>query len=134
MSAPRSVFSGTIAEAAGLPIDDLVSRSAREFRRLRRESVGASERKSWQNSWPPLLAALRDAGLGDLHLLLEYELPGTQLRLDALLLGDSVSVGRLGALVIELKQWSHAVAVPRMSGVVEVSGRQVSHPARQVGA
>ncbi|XXJ62515.1 DNA/RNA helicase domain-containing protein (plasmid) [Embleya sp. MST-111070] len=133
MNAPRSVFSGTVTEAAGVPIDELVSRSTREFRRLRREPVGESERKSWENSWPPLLTALREAGFGDLHLLLEYELPGTQLRLDALLLGRSVPADRLEALVIELKQWSHATAVPRMPGLVEVSGRHLSHPARQVG-
>ncbi|MYS85420.1 DNA/RNA helicase domain-containing protein [Embleya scabrispora] len=134
MSARRSVFSGTVTEAAQQAISDLVTDAAREFQRIHRRPVGASERSSWENSWPPLLTALVDAGLGDLHLLLEYELPGTQLRLDALVLGRrTIPAHGITALVIELKQWSHAAPVPRMPGLVEVSGRQVQHPGRQVG-
>jgi hypothetical protein len=93
---------------------------------------GESEVRSWRNSWPPLLAALLRAGLGELQLYLEYATPGGGQRLDALLLGASPS-GELRAVVVELKQWQHAQV---LSGelVKRSDGKVTTHPVQQVAA
>jgi uncharacterized protein len=49
--------------------------------------------------------ALRQAGLDDLHLFLEFELPACSERADAVLLGTRPD-GGLTAVVVELKQWT----------------------------
>ena len=42
---------------------------------------------AWRNSLPALLQVLRDAGLGHVEVLLEYRLPYSPKRVDALLCG-----------------------------------------------
>lgn len=95
--------------------------------RLPREA----ELKSWSESWPALVRVLVAAGMHDLHLLLEYELPGSSQRIDALLLGQHE--GRLVAVVVELKQWTFAAPHPVGAGMLMVGSREVLHPGRQVG-
>ncbi len=63
-----------------------------------------SEKKSWRTSLPQLLNVVKQAGLGNVYLATEYELPAGG-RIDAVLLGDDAN-GNHNALVIELKQWS----------------------------
>jgi uncharacterized protein len=74
------------------------------------------------------------AGLSDLHVLLEYPLPGTGERVDALLLGRQAGQAALTAVVVELKQWSHASLNPVRPLLIHVGEEQVKHPARQVGS
>ena len=64
----------------------------------------ASEKKSWEVSLPKLIDVLKNADLGNLYILTEYELPAGG-RIDAVLLGDDHD-GNHKALVVELKQWS----------------------------
>lgn len=63
------------------------------------------EQDSWEASLPVLIKRVSDAGLDDLYLIAEYELPCGK-RIDALLFGLSRSTGKPQLLVIELKQWS----------------------------
>ncbi|RDI23072.1 hypothetical protein DFR72_111203 [Lentzea flaviverrucosa] len=90
------VYGGTVREttavleAAPTAFVDACSKS---FSRLYGKPPGAAERSSWEKSWPELLRALMQAGLGELRLFLEYELPGSGQRVDALLLGLARTAG-----------------------------------------
>lgn len=117
--------------AARLAEPDFVARCAARYAAGHGRAPGEEELTSWANSWPALVTALSAAGLGELQLLLEYELPGSSQRIDALILG--VAAGRLTAVVVELKQWTTAAPHPVGAGMLRVGGREVLHPARQVG-
>lgn len=128
------LFSGSVTEAAlrsVMPefVDDALERFERGFGR----PAGRAEVESWRHSWPALTRILTNADLGDLHMLLEYHLPGTSERIDALLLGERED-GCLTAVVIELKQWTHARTDDMPAGLVEAGDRIVQHPARQIGS
>ncbi|MCY0927572.1 DUF2075 domain-containing protein [Streptomyces sp. H27-H1] len=69
---------------------------------------GPSEVRSWERSIPALTNALLDAGLGQVEVLLEYNLPLTSKRADAVLAGVHPSTGEPSYVVVELKQWSEA--------------------------
>jgi hypothetical protein len=69
---------------------------------------GASEVRSWERSLPALTNALLDAGLGDVEMIIEYSLPLTSRRVDAILAGHHPRTGEPSYVVVELKQWSNA--------------------------
>ncbi|MGP3631817.1 DNA/RNA helicase domain-containing protein [Streptomyces sp. 24-1644] len=69
---------------------------------------GASEVRSWERSIPALTNALVEAGLGDVEVMLEYSLPLTSKRADAILAGVHPTTGEPSYVVVELKQWSAA--------------------------
>ncbi|MCF6522718.1 DUF2075 domain-containing protein [Streptomyces sp. JJ36] len=69
---------------------------------------GAAEERSWARSLPALVHALIEAGLDDVEVLLEYSLPLTSKRADAVLAGVHPSTGEPSYVVVELKQWSAA--------------------------
>ncbi|MFJ5219347.1 DNA/RNA helicase domain-containing protein [Streptomyces sp. NPDC088354] len=69
---------------------------------------GTSETRSWERSIPALVAALNDAGLGDVEVMLEYALPLNSKRADAVLAGVHPVTGEPSYVVVELKQWSQA--------------------------
>ncbi|GHD23250.1 hypothetical protein GCM10010335_05420 [Streptomyces galbus] len=56
-----------------------------QFAHLHGHRPGASEVRSWERSVPVLAAALNDAGLGDVEVVLEYTLPLNSKRADAVL-------------------------------------------------
>ncbi|MFJ9700591.1 DNA/RNA helicase domain-containing protein [Streptomyces fradiae] len=70
---------------------------------------GDSEVRSWKRSLPALMSVLLEAGLGDITILMEYGLPLTSKRADAVLAGVHPRTGEPSYVVVELKQWSHAV-------------------------
>ncbi|WP_254711780.1 DUF2075 domain-containing protein [Streptomyces sp. TRM64462] len=69
---------------------------------------GASEVRSWERSLPALMSVLLEAGLGDVTILMEYGLPLTSKRADAVLAGIHPRTGEPSYVVVELKQWSQA--------------------------
>ncbi|MFG2603005.1 DNA/RNA helicase domain-containing protein [Streptomyces sp. NPDC048514] len=69
---------------------------------------GNAEARSWERSIPALAAALNDAGLGDVEVMLEYALPLNSKRADAVLAGVHPVTGEPSYVVVELKQWSQA--------------------------
>ncbi len=69
---------------------------------------GPSEARSWERSIPALAAALNDAGLGNVEVILEYALPMNSRRVDAVLAGTHPITGEPSYVVVELKQWSQA--------------------------
>ncbi|WP_405583342.1 DNA/RNA helicase domain-containing protein [Streptomyces sp. NBC_01190] len=69
---------------------------------------GPAEARSWERSLPILAAALNDAGLSDVEVMLEYALPLNSKRADAILAGIHPVTGEPSYVVVELKQWSKA--------------------------
>ncbi|MFF3407748.1 DNA/RNA helicase domain-containing protein [Streptomyces sp. NPDC002742] len=59
-------------------------------------------------SIPALLNVLLEAGLDDVHVLFEYQLPLTSKRADAVLAGVHPTTGEPSYVVVELKQWADA--------------------------
>lgn len=97
--------------------------------------VGASERRSWQRSIPVLRADLMDAGLGDVEVLLEFQLPLTSKRADVVLAGQHPQTGLPSYVVVELKQWGAAERFEDSDTLVRVEqygDRAVTHPLEQV--
>ncbi|MEU4710578.1 DUF2075 domain-containing protein [Nocardia salmonicida] len=67
-----------------------------------------AERRSWDASLPMLAKVLVDAGLGEIDMLIEYPMPQSSRRADAVLAGADPRSGRARYVVVELKQWSQA--------------------------
>ncbi len=80
------------------------------------------ERRSWQRSLPILIQDLADAGLTNIEVLLEYQLPLTSRRVDAILAGQHPQTGRHSYVVVELKQWSGATTLDDNPELVLVDG------------
>ncbi|MFJ5838029.1 DNA/RNA helicase domain-containing protein [Streptomyces shenzhenensis] len=79
-----------------------------QFVRMHGYRPGTPEVRSWERSIPVLAAALNDAGLGDVEIMLEYALPLNSKRADAVLAGVHPVTGEPSYVVVELKQWSQA--------------------------
>jgi len=95
----------------------------------------ASEYRSWERSIPALRADLVSAGLSDVELLFEYQLPLTSKRADVVLAGQHPKTGGPSYLVVELKQWSHAERFEDSDTLVRIEQygeRPVTHPVLQV--
>ena len=94
-----------------------------------------SEFRSWNRSIPALRADLVAAGLGDVEMLFEYQLPLTSKRADVVLAGRHPRTGGPSYLVVELKQWSAAEVFEDSDTLIRIQqygGRPVTHPALQV--
>ncbi|WP_425760130.1 DNA/RNA helicase domain-containing protein [Micromonospora sp. DT231] len=77
---------------------------------------------------------LADAGLAEVEVLVEYQLPLTSRRVDAVLAGVDPHTGDDSYLVVELKQWSYATAFEdseTLVAVEQVHGPRL-HPGIQV--
>lgn len=97
--------------------------------------AASTEQASWKRSLPVLAADLVDAGLGDVEMLVEYQLPLTSQRADVVLAGTHPETGEASYVVVELKQWSAAFAFeddPELVEVPGVPGGPRLHPAVQV--
>lgn len=86
----------------------LLERLTEQFLHMHGYLPGASEARSWQRSIPILAAALNDAGLSNVEVMLEYALPLNSKRADAILAGVHPVSGEPSYVVVELKQWSQA--------------------------
>lgn len=81
---------------------------AEHVRRSASHYPSESELRSWDRSLSVLATDLIDAGLGELEMLIEYQLPLTSKRADVVLAGLDRRTGEDTFLVVELKQWSRA--------------------------
>jgi uncharacterized protein len=94
-----------------------------------------SEYRSWKRSIPALRADLVSAGLTDVEMLFEYQLPLTSKRADVVLVGQHPKTRGPSYLVVELKQWSHAERFEDSDTLVRIEQygeRPVTHPVLQV--
>ena len=97
--------------------------------------VSPAERKSWSRSLAILAQDLADADLDEVEVLVEYQLPLTSRRIDAVLAGVHPKTGEDSFVVIELKQWSYATRYEESETLVDVehaAGPRL-HPGIQVG-
>lgn len=93
------------------------------------------EVRSWERSIPILVSDLADAGLNNIELLIEFNLPFTSKRVDVVLAGQHKSSLKPLYVFVELKQWSIAQIVPNDTNLVEIPAyrnRPVLHPQAQV--
>src|SRR3984957_12455325 len=96
--------------------------------------VSAAERRSWDRSLPVLAQDLVQAGLSQVEMLIEYQLPLTSQRADVVLAGQDRRTGADAYLVVELKQWSHAELFeddPKLVLVEHMGGGPKLHPVLQ---
>ncbi|MFJ8824887.1 DNA/RNA helicase domain-containing protein [Streptomyces sp. NPDC102467] len=103
------LFRASAKTVAVMALDgSLFLRLTDQFVHLHGYQPGDSEARSWERSIPVLVAALNDAGLGDVELMLEYSLPLNSKRADVVLAGVHPVTGEPSYVVVELKQWSQA--------------------------
>ncbi|MFD5635759.1 DNA/RNA helicase domain-containing protein [Streptomyces sp. NPDC127077] len=127
------LYGGRVADAASQVVRaEFISAAEQNLRRTFGITPEPQEIQAWRHSWPALLNALMAAGLGGLQVFLEYALPATGERIDALIVGES-DTGQLCTVAVELKQWTHAQTRESTPGLVRAGKRTVQHPARQVG-
>jgi len=126
VSAASLVGSAMERQIAGIIADHLRATTGR--------SPSESERKSWRRSLPVLAHDLVEAGLGEVEMLIEYQLPLTSKRADVVLAGVDRRSGGDAYVVVELKQWSQAELYEGNERLVVVEGmhRELEHPLLQV--
>lgn len=83
----------------------MAERLAEEMSIQTGHSPSPGERRSWERSIPSLRADLLSAGLDDVEMLVEYQLPLTSKRADVVLAGVHPGTGLPSYVVVELKQW-----------------------------
>lgn len=111
----------------------LVQRLSESFRFAYGAAPSAGESKAWARSLPVLAADLVSAGLDQVEVLIEYQLPQTSKRADAVLCGIHPRSGRPSYVVVELKQWTQASAVDIAPDLCRVPGLgDQLHPVDQV--
>ncbi|MFF3286423.1 DNA/RNA helicase domain-containing protein [Streptomyces sp. NPDC003023] len=104
------LFRGSATSVAARAMDSsLFLHLTERFVHMHGYRPGASEVRSWERSIPVLAAALNDAGLGDVEMMLEYALPLNSKRADVVLAGVHPVTGEPSYVVVELKQWSQAL-------------------------
>ncbi|EEP73847.1 ATP/GTP binding protein [Micromonospora sp. ATCC 39149] len=117
-----------------LAADDTMVEVLAERLRSSGHGVAPAEKRAWARSLPVLAQDLVDAGLGQVEVLVEYQLPLTSRRVDAVLAGSDPRTGDDSYLVVELKQWSYATAYEdsdTLVAVEHVRGPRL-HPGVQV--
>jgi uncharacterized protein len=94
-----------------------------------------SEINSWQNSLSRVKDLIEIAELNDNIIVLEYEVPYNQSRIDCLMFGKD-GLENSNIVLIELKQWTSVKAVEDEGNFVETytggSKKLVAHPSQQV--
>ncbi|MEV4494029.1 DUF2075 domain-containing protein [Micromonospora coxensis] len=130
MSAYRSSAAGLLRLASDGTLADVLAERAR----FSGHGVSPAEKRAWARSLPVLAQDLVDAGLDEVEVLVEYQLPLTSRRVDAVLAGADPRTGDDTYLVVELKQWSYATAYEdseTLVAVEHVRGPRL-HPGIQV--
>jgi DUF2075 family protein len=118
MTAFRASAAGLLQIAADGTLTDRIVEQ-------RRQGAAPPERRSWAQSLPALARDLVDAGLHGVEMLVEYQLPLNNKRVDVILAGTHPRGGD-SFVVVELKQWSSARSYEGSDRLVEVD--YVSHP------
>jgi uncharacterized protein len=115
--------------------DSLVRHLTTQFAFTYGYQPSGSEQQSWSASLPVLAQDLVDADLGDVEMLVEYQLPLTSLRADVVLAGRHPVSQAVSYVVVELKQWTSAGIIdddPQLCAPAGPPGRVVLNPIAQV--
>lgn len=97
--------------------------------------VSLSERRSWRYSLRHMYAVLNTPTIpDDSGIAIEYRLPYASKRIDFIISGKDSDHSE-HAMIIELKQWQEAKAVPNKNSIVKTyignAEREVTHPSYQ---
>ena len=134
MALLRSSVAGMESQlTSGSVVENLMSRLVATTGR--RPSEG--EVRSWRASLPILVSDLVSAGLSHVEVLVEYQLPLTSKRVDAVLAGVDPKTGRDSYVLVELKQWHNADRFENSDALVHLDAygsRPVLHPIEQVAS
>ncbi|MFC1678690.1 DNA/RNA helicase domain-containing protein [Elusimicrobiota bacterium] len=131
------LFEGTISEfSENVRRNVLADRLASRFFDYYRREVGQGEHRSWQQSLNYLKNSFEESKLEENQLIIEYELPYSSRRIDAMVFGQN-SNDRDSIVLIELKQWSNEnVRDCKADGNINVDygrfAKEVAHPSLQV--
>ena len=126
------LFAGTVVEfSSRLASGHLITSLEHSFAQQMLHRPSPSEVTSWTNSLPILNEDLRSADLGEAGIVVEYMLPLSSKRLDAVILGRDQE-GRSRATVLELKQWRRAEITSVEDRLVNLGGYLTLHPQQQV--
>lgn len=131
------LYEGSIKQfRSDVVYSQLADKLAGAFKDYYHRAAAKGEVGAWQQSFNFLKNSFEVAGLDDNQIIIEYELPYSSRRIDALVFGQSQG-GDDGVVLIELKQWSNdSVEDAEADGNVKVrfaSGmREVAHPSWQV--
>lgn len=128
-SETKDVF---VRDAVNGVLDERVDQLMRE--RYGR-STSESEKTAWRNSLGYMGLILGSSRVpGDAGVAIEYSIPYTSKRVDMIITGMDES-DRRSAVIVELKQWSSASAVPDKDGIVLTTVghgiHEVAHPSYQ---
>ncbi|GAB3474543.1 DUF2075 domain-containing protein [Amycolatopsis cihanbeyliensis] len=126
----RSVRGVLQLAAADALVDQLTTQFAVKYGYRPTEA----EQGAWRASLPALAHELDECGLGEVEMLIEYQLPLSSLRADVVLAGLHPDTGRSSYVVVELKQWTKATAEPDEPRLCTVphTTRPLLHPVCQV--
>ncbi|OUC94675.1 DUF2075 domain-containing protein [Streptosporangium minutum] len=121
-----------LASADHLAVGDLV---ATNLKAVQSAQPSASAIRSWNSGLPTLAQDLVEAGLGDVEMLIEFQLPLTSMRADVVLAGVDRRTGEDTYVIVELKPWSQAKLYegdPDLALPLTASRNPVLHPVLQV--
>lgn len=112
----------------------LVPTLIEQYRHQLARQPSPAEIRSWERSLHTLSADLVQAGLDQVEVLVEYQLPLTSKRADVVLCGLHPRTNEPSYVVVELKQWSEATLLEDSVDlcVVAGSGGARLHPGEQV--
>ena len=116
--------------ASGSVVEQLMSRLLATTGRHPSEG----EVRSWKASLPVLVNDLVSAGLSNVEVIVEFQLPLTSKRVDAVLAGTDPKTGRDSYVLVELKQWHEAALFESSPSLVHLDAygnRPVLHPVEQ---
>lgn len=130
------LYSGTTADFLTKTTQNVIAEVVRDaFFDYYGFEAPPSEVRSWRNSLRALANAIRGGGFLDHGIFLEYQLPLTSMRLDAMITGEDTE-GSPGAVIVELKQWDKVEPSVVPECVCVLYGgklRDVLHPSAQAG-
>lgn len=128
------LYAGTTGEFVHAAVHNAIAeRLSDAFLAHMRFAPGDAEVRSWRNSLRALSTVITLGGLEENGILLEYQLPLSSLRLDAMLTGNDGQRDR--AVIVELKQWdksSLGSSDDLLKTWLAGSHRNVLHPSVQV--
>lgn len=132
MALLRSSVAGLQAQiGAGSVVEQLMSRLLATTGHYPSEG----EKRSWSASLPVVTSDLMSAGLENVEILVEYQLPLTSKRVDVVLAGVDPKTGEDSYVLVELKQWHQADSFEDWKSLVQIGAygnRPILHPVEQV--
>ncbi|QMW64916.1 DUF2075 domain-containing protein [Mumia sp. ZJ1417] len=128
------LFRGSVGRLrAQIEDGSLVPTLVEQYRHQLGRSAPPTDVRSWERSLTVLANDLVDAGLTEVEVLVEYQLPLTSKRADVVLCGTHPQTGDSSYVVVELKQWTRAHLAEDSVDVVELDGAgERLHPVEQV--